>query len=311
MNLKNQRWIIYAVVAALFWGVWGVMAKIISDDVSPYMNHILFTIGMLFTIPLVIGRAKKQPVNRKGIIWGLVAGVLAVAGNIAVYKAFGNGGLAAIVIPVSNLYPLVTIAIALLILKEKMHWLNAVGVVLAVPAIVILSGETLLFTDPQAFFASIGLNSWLLFALIALFFWGVFSAAQKVTTNYISAEWSYVIFIVSSAAVSLIFIVMGEVSFQVSQRTLVLGSFAGMLNGLGVLASFAAYSAEGKASKVTTIAGALQPVFTILLAIIFLSETLTIFEVGGICLATAAALLLSYEKAAEVRPSIAANITKQ
>ncbi|MBO0949150.1 hypothetical protein [Fibrella forsythiae] len=50
-----------------------------------------------------------------------------------------------------------------------------------------------------------------------------------------------------------------------------------MLNGLGVLASFAAYSAEGKASKVTIIAGALQPVFTIVLTIIFLHESLSLF----------------------------------
>ncbi len=296
MNSKNNQWIVYSVAAALFWGVWGVMAKIISDDVSPYMNHVLFTVGMLVTIPFVIKKLKRQAVNRKGIIWGLIAGVLAVAGNIAVYKAFASGGLAAIVIPVSNLYPLVTIAIALVILKEKLHWLNGIGVLLAVPAIVMLSGETLLFTDPKLFIKNLGLNTWLLFSLVALLFWGVFSATQKVATNYISAEWSYISFIVSSLVIAIIFLFFGEADFNLSQRTAVLGSLAGMLNGLGVLASFVAYGAEGKASKVTTIAGALQPVFTIVLAISFLNESLSMLEIGGIAIAIVAALLLSYEQ---------------
>ncbi|WP_332367579.1 EamA family transporter [Spirosoma telluris] len=127
-------------------------------------------------------------------------------------------------------------------------------------------------------------------------FLGVFSAAQKETTNYISAEWSYVSFIGSSVLIALVFVIVGWAGFAMSTKTLVLGSVAGMLNGLGVLASFAAYSAEGKASKVTTIAGALQPVFTIVLAIIFLNESLSIIESLGIMLAIIGALTLSYEK---------------
>jgi len=76
--------------------------------------------------------------------------------------------------------------------------------------------------------------------------------------------------------------VFGFIDFNFSQQTFWVGSLAGMLNGLGVLASFAAYSAEGKASKVTTVAGALQPVFTIFLAITFLGERLGWIEFVGI-----------------------------
>lgn len=294
--MKKNAWIYFSIAAALFWGVWGVVAKFISEEVNPYANHVLFTIGMLFTLPLVIGKIRKETPDKKGIGWGLVSGVLAVIGNVAVFQAFTSGGLAAIVIPLTNLYPLVTIVIALLVFKEKLNWLNGLGVLLAIPAVIMLSGQRLLFDDPSAFFKSIGLNSWLLFSLVALFFWGVFSVAQKVTTNYISAEWAYAAFIVSSVVISLIFMVMGKVSFDFSRQTLLLGSLAGMLNGLGVLCSFAAYKAEGKASQVTTIAGALQPVFTIILAIAFLAESVTYIELIGIAIAIVAALALSYEK---------------
>ncbi|QHW00337.1 DMT family transporter [Spirosoma endbachense] len=301
MRNKPEAWILYSIAAAFFWGTWGVVAKLISDEVSPFSNHLLFSIGMLLTLPLLLKKVSIVKPNRKGIGWGLMAGILAVTGNVAVYKAFSAGGLAAIVIPVTNLYPLVTIGIALLVFKEKLNWINAIGILLALPAVVMLSGESLLFDNPDAFFETIGLKPgadrrWLLYSLVALFFWGVFSAAQKETTNYISAEWSYMSFIVSSVLIALVFFVFGWAGFAMSTKTLVLGSLAGMLNGLGVLASFAAYSAEGKASKVTTIAGALQPVFTIVFAILFLDESLSIIESLGIVLAIIGALTLSFEK---------------
>lgn len=176
--MKKNAWIYFSIAAALFWGVWGVVAKFISEDVNPYANHVLFTIGMLFTLPLVIGKIRKETPNQKGIGWGLVSGVLAVTGNVAVFQAFTSGGLAAIVIPLTNLYPLVTIVIALLVFKEKLNWLNGLGILLAIPAVIMLSGQTLLFDDPTAFFKTIGLNSWLLFSLVALFFWG-YSARRR------------------------------------------------------------------------------------------------------------------------------------
>jgi uncharacterized membrane protein len=294
--MNKNKWLIFAVAAALFWGVWGVVAKFISEEVNPFTNHFLFTLGMLFTIPLVYSKSRKEKPQQKGILFGLLAGILAVTGNIAVFQAFTEGGLAAIVIPLTNLYPLITIGIAIFVFKEKLNWLNILGILLAIPAVLMLSGQMLLFNNPALFFKSIGVNSWLLFSLIALLFWGVFSAVQKITTNYISAEWAYISFIIASLVLSLIFIVLGKVNFNISQNNWLLGTLAGMLNGLGVLCSFAAYKYEGKASQVTTIAGALQPVFTIVLAVFFLSEKINYIEIIGVFIAIIAALALSYEK---------------
>jgi uncharacterized membrane protein len=206
------------------------------------------------------------------------------------------GGLASIVIPVTNLYPLVTILIAVIAFKEHLNVINVLGIFIAVPAILLLSGETLIFTDPAAFFAGFGLNQWFLFSIAAIFCWGIFSALQKVTTNHLSSEWSYTAFVVTAVLIALGFVAAGKIQFDVSNNTIALGAVAGMVNGLGVLAAFAAYRAEGKAASVTTIAGALQPVFTIVLALVLLKESLTQYEVIGIILAIVGALLLSYEK---------------
>ncbi len=296
MNLKNNLWFVYAVAAGLLWGLWGVVAKLISEDVSPFMNHFLFTAGMVLTLPFVIKKCTLASFNKKGLIWGCVAGSFAIAGNMAVFYAFSNNGQASIVIPVTNLYPLVTIIIAVLVFKEHLNVVNIAGIVISIPAILLLSGETLLFTHPGDFFKGIGLHVWFLFSLAAIFCWGIFSAVQKITTNHISAEWSYVAFVITSVIITIAFVLAGKVSFNISNKTISLGMVAGMINGMGVLASFAAYRAEGKAAAVTTIAGALQPVFTIVLAIIFLQESLSGMEFLGILLAIGSALLLSYEK---------------
>ena len=300
MNLKNNMWFVYAVTAGLCWGIWGVVAKLISEDVNPFMNHLLFTAGMLFTLPFVTTKCKKSGFKLKGLVWGCIAGCFAIAGNVAVFYAFSNGGQASIVITVTNLYPLVTIVIAVLAFKERLNIVNVAGVLLSVPAILLLSGETLLFTNPAAFLKGIGLNQWFLFSLAAIFCWGIFSAVQKITTNHISAEWSYAAFVFTSVLITIGFLISGKISFHVSPKTFLLGALAGMLNGLGVLASFAAYGAEGKAAAVTTIAGALQPVFTIVLALIFLSERLSGLELLGIMLAIGGALMLSFEKKKEM-----------
>ncbi|PSR54025.1 hypothetical protein AHMF7605_11080 [Adhaeribacter arboris] len=305
---KERLWLVFAILAALCWGVWGVLAKFISSDITPFTNHFLFSIGMLFTLPFIIRKCKVKEISTKGIIWGIVAGVLAVVGNVAVFQSFSTGGQAAVVIPVTNLYPLITIVIALLVFKEKMHWLNAIGIVIIVPAIIMLSGQSQILDNPGLFWQELGLKVWLLYAFIALLFWGFFSAAQKVTTNYISAEWSYLSFILSSALMAGGFIVFGLVEFNFSRQTLWVGTLAGMLNGLGVLASFAAYRAEGKASQVTTIAGALQPVFTIILAILLLGEKLASIELIGICLAIFGSLFLSVEKKKTNVPPVDVNL---
>lgn len=299
MNLKNNLWFVYAVAAGLLWGIWGVVAKLISEEVNPFMNHLLFTIGMLFTLPFVLRKCTKATFNVKGIIYGCIAGCFAIAGNVAVFYAFSLGGQASIVIPVTNLYPLVTIVIAVLAFKERLNFVNVIGISMSILAILLLSGETLLFTNPSGFFENIGLNEWFLFSLAAIFCWGVFSAVQKITTNHLSAEWSYAAFVFTSILITLGFLLSGKIHFNVSPKTFSLGALAGLLNGCGVLSSFAAYRAEGKAAAVTTIAGALQPVFTIVLALLFLRESLSKMEFLGIALAITGALLLSYEKKKE------------
>ena len=163
---KKQRWLLYTILAALSWGFWGILTKSISSEISPFTTHFMFTIGMLFSLPVVVRKCKVKELNRKGMMWGIGAGIIAVCGNVSVYQSFSLGGQAAVVIPLTNLYPLITIIIALLIFKEKLNWLDGIGILIVVPAILLLSGQSQMFSDPGAYFQTIGLQKWLVFAFI-------------------------------------------------------------------------------------------------------------------------------------------------
>ncbi|WP_318346918.1 DMT family transporter [Aquipluma nitroreducens] len=293
--MKEKRWLVYAILAAASWGIWGILTKFISGDINPFATHFMFTVGALFTLPLVLRNCKIKEANVKGISLGIGASILAVIGNVSIYQSFNMGGQAAVIIPLTNLYPLITIVIALLIFKEKLNWINGLGIFIVIPAILLLSGQSSFFDGSDVFYKNIEFQVWLIFAILTLFLFGIFSALQKVISNYLSTGWAYLSFVVSSVLVSVCFFAFGLIDFNFSEKTFWLGSSAGFLDGLGVLSIYWAYQVKGKASKVSSIAAALQQVFTVILAIVFLDEMLSLDASIGIFLAILGAYLLSFE----------------
>jgi drug/metabolite transporter (DMT)-like permease len=245
--LQDRVWLGYSILAALTWGVWGILTKFISADTGPFTTHMIFTTGALLTLPFVIRQCKMREANIKGIIFGVGAGIIVLLGNVSVYQSFKMGGQAAIVIPFTNLYPLVTILVALAVFKEKLTLLNGLGIFIVVPAIIIMSGQSEILQDPLHFFRNTGAKTWLIFASISLILFGLYSASQKLIAGNLTASWSYISFIISSLLVSIFFIAFRLVDFHFQQKSFWFGSCAGFLDGLGVLAVFSAYRAGGKA----------------------------------------------------------------
>src|SRR3954452_9621569 len=115
--------------------------------------------------------------------------------------------------------------------------------------------------------------------------WGVFSATQKVATNHVSAEMSYLAWCAAFIPVALWIVATKPLNWSMQPSLLVSALVAGALNGFGVIAAFAAYRYEGKAAIVTPLAASLQPLVTVVLALIFLGEHVGGAELIGIVLA--------------------------
>ena len=290
-------WLLYTLTAATCWGIWGVLSKGPSRELSGWMTQILFTFAL---VPSVIFAALSKNVRvgtdkPRGLFWGFVSGLIAAAGNIFFYLALEAGADTAIAVPLTNIYPLVTIVLAYFWFKERLNLIPGGGILIAVAAIILLSGEANNLGDPLAILRRIGLTPWMLYSLGAMVCWGVFSATQKVSTNHVSAELSYLAWCAAFIPIAIWIVATKPLNWSMSAPMVWSGLAAGALNSFGVIAAFAAYRYEGKAAIVTPLAAALQPIVTIILALIFLGEKIGLLEGAGIVLAILAAVALSCE----------------
>jgi transporter family protein len=141
------------------------------------------------------------------------------------------------------------------------------------------------------------MHFWFWMSTVALILFGITGVTQKLSTNRISFELSFLWF--SAAFLLLAFIIGITVSldWRLTPGLVALAALGGLLNGLGGLTSFAALEKGGKASVVIPIVN-LYPLVTIAGAWIFLGERLTLTQGAGIVFALVAVILLSQEAVA-------------
>jgi transporter family protein len=133
------KWLGYATLSLIAWGVWGFLVKLGAPSINPRAMQVLFVVG---TIPLavvaIVRTDFKVQRDRVGIFYGILNGVLATFGMLAFYVAMGRGK-AAIIGPVTALFPLFTIVGARMFLKESLNKVQMVGIVVALAAMFIFA----------------------------------------------------------------------------------------------------------------------------------------------------------------------------
>jgi transporter family protein len=140
-------------------------------------------------------------------------------------------------------------------------------------------------------------HSWIVFAGVALVFWGASGITQKLATNRISSALSFLWFAYAMIAISLAVGLTTTIDFHVRPTIFWLAVVGGTLNGLGALTSFMALESGGKASIVISMIS-LFPLVTVAFAVFALHEKLTWVQGAGVVIAIVAAILLSLEPAA-------------
>lgn len=141
------------------------------------------------------------------------------------------------------------------------------------------------------------MHVWLGFAVLALVLWGITGVTQKLSTNCISSERSFLWFCWAMVALSASVWVLARPISTLGGGIVVVSIAGGTLNGLGAWTSFRALESGGKASIVISLIS-LYPLLTVVLAVIILGERLTVMQAAGAVLAIVAAMLLSQEPTA-------------
>ncbi len=138
------------------------------------------------------------------------------------------------------------------------------------------------------------MHIWLGFAILALVLWGITGVTQKLSTNRISSERSFLWFCWAMVALSAAVLGLKRPHSGLGAIVVLCSVAGGALNGLGAWTSFRALESGGKASIVISLIS-LYPLLTVLLAVLLLRERLTVMQMAGVIAAITAAILLSLE----------------
>lgn len=281
------RWLFWTLVTIVTWGIWAILSKLLADEIaSPAHSQAVSTVGILPVIAL-LWLMKYSPAagdSRRGILLALGAGIVSCLGNIAYFDVFGRGSKAAAVVPITALYPMVTVLLAIPILHERLNRAQIFGIGLSLAAIYLFN-----VPSEQGF-----VSAWVPYAMIPVVLWGVCGLMQKMSTNHISARSSAIWFLVAFLPVAAVILWRDPRPSGMTATTWALAIAVGFTLALGNFTILLAFASNGKASIIAPLAG-LYPLVSIPIAIAALGEQIGWRESLGIACALAAVVMLSQQ----------------
>jgi transporter family protein len=139
------KWLLWSLITIVLWGTWGLVSKVASAGLDAYVNQLLYTAGLaplLIFVAWTVHRRGTQDAREGraiGIFWAFFTGILGGVGNIFFFQAMVAGGKASVVAPVTALFPMITVLLALIFLHERLGRVQWLGLALAFLAIYLLS----------------------------------------------------------------------------------------------------------------------------------------------------------------------------
>lgn len=132
-------WLAFSLMALVLWGVWGFLSKAATQQLPPQAVYLLAVCGHGVVIGyLWLGGGLALPWHPGAVAAALAAGVFMAFGLLCFFRALA-GGAASVVVPLTALYPLVTVVLSWAVLREEMTPRHLAGIALAMLAVWLLS----------------------------------------------------------------------------------------------------------------------------------------------------------------------------
>ena len=172
IKLKNSlrrtpNWISFVIIHVAFMGVWGALIEIPEKNGFPAtLGYVVWALTMIPAAIIGMILIKwKLDFDKRSVLWGSLAGLLGAVGQLVLFFTLTKAP-AYLVFPLLSLTPVVTILLAVILLKEKTGRWGWIGIGLAVLAIFLLS-----YQEPGE--NNAGGHGWMLLAAVPLFAWGI------------------------------------------------------------------------------------------------------------------------------------------
>jgi transporter family protein len=138
-------WLMLSLVAIVLWGIVGLLQKVTTNRISAEAVLIWDRIGYVVILPLLVINTRLTRLNNLGaedIFIGTMDGITNSLGALFLYMSLESGAKASIAVPLTALYPLLTVLLAVGLLGERVKPLHWLGIILAIVAGILMSIET-------------------------------------------------------------------------------------------------------------------------------------------------------------------------
>jgi len=284
---STKLWLAYAIITTVFWGIWGAFIEI--PEKAGFPATLGYVVWSLTMIPCALVALKiinwKPETDKRSVFLGLIVGILGAGGQLILFEALREGP-AYIVFPLISLFPVLTIILSVIFLKEhtnKKHW---IGISLALIAAVFLANPKLTGNETSG-------NSWLLLSVIVFIMWGLQAYVMKFSNNTMKAESIFMYMTIGALLLCPVALWMTDFSQPVNWgfKGPYLAAIIQVLNAIGALTLVYALR-YGKAIIVVPLTG-LSPVITIIISLIIYSVFPGTVLLTGLIMAAVAIILLS------------------
>jgi len=283
----KKRWLLLAITTTVFWGVWGALIEI--PEKAGFPATLGYCVWALTMVPCALVALRsagwKLERDRRSILLGLIVGVTGAGGQVLLFQALRTGP-AYLVFPIISLYPMVTVFLSTLLLKERASRRAWTGIIFAFIAIPMLAYQ------PSGDSAATG-ELWLVLAGIVFLAWGIQGFFMKFANERMRAE--SIFFYMALAGLLLIPVTVAMTDFSQEINWGFTGPYLTaliqILNAAGALAYVFAVR-YGKAIIVVPMT-ALAPMLTIILSLILYGVVPNGVLVAGMVLASGAIYLMA------------------
>jgi len=289
----KKPWLIYALITTGFWGVWGAFAEFPTRHGFP--ETLVYVVWALTMIPPALfamyragWRVLRDP---KSILLGSLIGLTGAGGQMLLFHAVHTGPTY-LIFPIIALSPVITIAMSMLFLKERVTKVGALGVALALIALPLFNYSPA--QEPSS--AGVQDVTWFVYALIILLAWGVQAYFMKLANNSMDAENIFLYMTLTGLALIPVALWMTDFGARIEYgwQGPGLAAITQILNAVGALTLVYAFR-YGRALVVAPLANAGAPMITAIVSMIVLGAMPNTVTGVAIALACLAAALLAIE----------------
>jgi uncharacterized membrane protein len=285
----HRAGLIFALVTTALWGVWGAFSsRPIENGFPETLVYVVWSLTMLPPTLYALTRVgMKIEHDPRSILYGAIIGLTGAGGQMLLFHAVHTGPTY-LIFPLIALSPVITIAMSVVWLRERVGWLGGVGIVLAILSLPLFDYEP---GTAHGFGVA-----WFVYSLIIMAAWGVQAFFMKLANRTMSTESIFFYMTVCGLLLNPIALYMTDFSQPINYglNGPWLAALTQLLNSVGALTIVYAFR-YGKAIVVSPLINSGAPLITSLLSLALLGLVPSALKITGIVLAFLAAALLAIE----------------